>query len=241
MERLRTKFFRVEAVIFYMISGWCFWGAFYLQFNTATFSPWLFVLATILYVVGAWCVSVAVFGLTFYREKVLALLFFIMLMYFFFVLTEIFRQLWHFLAFTTARGSAWILHLFWDTAQFSINRADPTLAVEGFQVIIGTACSGIESLSFFMGLFIMLMVYEGDTFHKGRAAVVFVFGLAGTYVLNIVRISLIMIVGIFYPDFSVGLFHSQAGWVLFSVFILAMLFGCYKWMKIPLPKKKIGA
>ncbi len=238
LERLRTPMLRMEAFVFYGIAAVAFGSAFYLQYFTATFSPWLFALATFLYVGGAWCVSVAVFGLAFYREKVLALLFFTFLMYFFFAIYEILRQLWHFLAYTTAGGSAWLLHLFWDTAQvdFGNVQQNPVLSVEGFSVIIWPACSGIESLSLFIGLFVMLMVYEGDTFHKGKAAVIFILGLIGTYVMNIIRVSLIMVIGIYYPDFSVGVFHSQIGWILFSLFVLALLFLCYRWMKISTPE-----
>ena len=233
LVRLKTPLLRPQAFIFYTLALIMFSIAFYLQFHTAQFSSWLFAIATILYLCGAWCISVALFNLAFYKERITSLFFFTILMYFFFIITEILRQLWHTLSLTTGKGSAFLLSLFFKNINLTIQSADPTLKLNNFSVIIGPACSGVESLSLFIGLFVMLLVYEGENINKYRAVIIFLLGLLGTYLLNIIRVSLIMIVGSKYPNFGIGLFHSQIGWILFSIFILILLYLSYSWMKNP--------
>ena len=118
-----------------------------------------------------------------------------------------------------------------DKAYLMLGEGDPTLGVGSFKVIIGPACSGIESLTLFLGLFMLLMVYEQSNLNLRRAGIVLLVGLIGTYVLNVIRIAAILLIGIKNPTFAVGLFHSQAGWMLFSLFVLGLLYFGYGWMK----------
>ncbi len=226
-----------ESILFSLLAIVLFTAAYQASYTQSTFSATLFALSTILYLTAAWSTSVAFFSLQFYKEKYISLFFFTILVYFFFIITEILRQLWHTLSITTATVSTHFLALFYQNVSFTQTTGDPTLTVNAFQVIIGPACSGIESLSLFIGLFLMLIVYEGENINKKKATLIFFLGLIGTYMLNIIRVSLIMVVGQTHPKFAVGLFHSQVGWILFSTFIIILLFSCYKWMKIKKTKK----
>ncbi len=226
-----------ESLLFLLISITLFIGAYFASYTQSTFSPALFALSTILYISASWSLSVALFSLQFYKEKYMNLFFFTLLVYFFFMTTEILRQLWQNLSITTAQLSTLLLSRLYDNVSFIQTTSDPTLTVNTFRVIIGPACSGMESLSLFIGLFLMLIVYEGENINKKKAIIIFTLGLIGTYILNIIRVSLIMIVGQTHPQFAVGLFHSQIGWILFSLFILLLLFTSYKWMRINTKKQ----
>jgi hypothetical protein len=107
----------------------------------------------------------------------------------------------------------------------------PYIALGNFAVMIGPACSGIESLFMFVGLFILLVVYEQKRLDFRKSAFVFFLGLIGTYILNIIRVTLLMVIGQKHPDFALGMFHSNAAWILFSVYVLVLMFCCYDWMK----------
>jgi len=39
-----------------------------------------------------------------------------------------------------------------------------------------------------------------------------------------------MMVGLRWPDFAMGQFHSHSGWVMFATFVLALYWITQKWM-----------
>ena len=124
-----------------------------------------------------------------------------------------------------------LLSIFSSSASLNLSLSNPTLALGNFSVIIGSPCSGIESMSMFMGLFLLLIVYDQNQLNFRRAGIIFVLGLIGSYLLNIIRVSAVMFVGTKNSNFALGLFHSQVGWIFFSIFILFLTYFGYDWMK----------
>jgi exosortase/archaeosortase family protein len=109
--------------------------------------------------------------------------------------------------------------------------AGPTLGVENFYVSISKVCSGIDSLLFFISLFAILVITNWDSLNKMRMALLFIPGIIGTYLLNILRIYLLVLIAVkISPEFAVNFFHTNAGWVFFlGYFILFWHFG-RKWV-----------
>ena len=113
----------------------------------------------------------------------------------------------------------------------NIGKGDPSLGFQDFNVLIGEACSGVESLSMFLGLSLLFLVYEHKNLIWKRTLIVFFAGIVGTFFLNIIRVTTLIMIGAKYPELALGLFHSQAGWILFSSFMLLLIYITYGWIK----------
>ncbi|MFH1276353.1 MAG: archaeosortase/exosortase family protein [Candidatus Woesearchaeota archaeon] len=222
---------RVLSILISIISFYLYYFfRFSLAYTNQNF-PWLFVISGFFYLLGIVGLALAIFGFPLFQKTYHSLFIFSFITFFFYSITQILWQLWDFLAFNVAKSVYFLLHLFSDSAFLKLGSGDPTLGLGSFNVIIGPPCSGIESLSMFIGLFLLLVVYEQDNLQWKRTTVVFCLGLIGVYLLNILRVTLILLIGTKYPQFALGLFHSQAGWILFSIFILILLYFAYGWMK----------
>jgi exosortase/archaeosortase family protein len=208
---------------------------FHSHYNYDNF-PFLYLLSGLFYIIGILFVGFGIFGLPLFKKHTTSLLIFALFTYFFYIAT---RFLWKFALFLAKIAAIivyWILSLFSETAFLKLGY-NPTLGLADFRVIIGPPCSGIESLTMFIALFLLFIVFESEEIRPKRAAIVLIIGLVGSYALNVLRLALIMIIGTKNPDFALGMFHSNIGWILFSVFILIILFASYKWMKKP--KKRV--
>ncbi len=105
--------------------------------------------------------------------------------------------------------------------QYNLLEDGPLLSVGDFAVSIGSPCSGIESMFLFTAFFAAILALDYKRIRKGRFALFFILGFIGAYIINIVRLYLLILAGIHVsPKFAVGLFHTNAGWVLFVLYFL---------------------
>jgi len=143
------------------------------------------------------------------------------------------RASWYLLGGFVAKSVAFLLKLsFKNEVMFSINNHSIILGVRNFTASIGTPCSGIESISMFLLLFLLIFAYDYKILNKKRMFVVLIPGLIGTVLVNILRIYLLYLAGVFVsPQFAVGMFHSNIGWILFLVYFIFFWFFAYKWVK----------
>jgi len=111
-----------------------------------------------------------------------------------------------------------------------------SLRVQNFGVIIGESCSGVFSIFLFSALFALLIALDVRKIIPWRAAVLFVLAMVGLFLVNVLRVYLIVLVGALYdPALAVGLFHSYVGTVLFLLFFVAFVWYCAPWMQKPVP------
>jgi hypothetical protein len=95
----------------------------------------------------------------------------------------------------------------------------PLLDVNGFIVSIGAPCSGTESMFLFMVFSVGLYLLDRKRIIKTRFYIASIIGLVGVYFVNILRLFLLIIAGIYInPEFAVGLFHTNIGWLLFVIY-----------------------
>ena len=233
-EKFRGKMLSVsivERLIFIGAAVISFTTSFYLRYFVEVdyFSVGLFFGSTVFFLLGSFAIACTVFSFRFFTDKYRSLFILSALTYFFYIITQLLWQFWEFLAFRVAMFVKFILDPFY-IVSLTLD-VDPTLQVNGFSVIIGPPCSGIESLSMYLGLFALLIVYDHENLDLRRSAIVFVLGEVLVYLLNIVRVSLIMIIGVRNADLAVGMFHSNAGWVMFSVMMLGLIYFGYPWMR----------
>jgi exosortase/archaeosortase family protein len=173
----------------------------------------LYVLTLAVTVFGARCL------LDFIRQFKKTILIFVgggVLVYFAILSTQ---QLWPYFSIGVGKIIFTTFQIFYSHVQLIQNPTGPILTVGGFSAGIGAPCSGIDSLLMFSGLFILIFVLDYKRLNKKIMIVMFPIGLAGTYIINILRIFLLFLIGVYIsPSFAVGLFHQNIGWILFIAY-----------------------
>ncbi|MEA3201758.1 MAG: hypothetical protein QOE90_3186 [Thermoplasmata archaeon] len=87
---------------------------------------------------------------------------------------------------------------------------------------VGVACSGVQAMALFAGLVGVLLAVERPPFWKGL--VWCVVGLAGVYVVNVLRLVSISLVGARWGIHALEVFHQNAGWVFFLAWTAIFVF-----------------
>jgi len=147
-----------------------------------------------------------------------------------FVLIVVIRNSWHFFSTTLTKCSAGILSWIYPDVYYTLE-GDPQLYVQGFTAAIGAPCSGIDSLSMFIGLFILMIFLDWRYINKNRIPAFFMIGLVGMFFMSILRIFLLFYVGTFNPGLAMSLFHTNLGWVFFIAYFMIFLWFIYPWMR----------
>ena len=102
--------------------------------------------------------------------------------------------------------------------------AEMVIGADGFIVAVGWQCSGVEGF-FLIGLFLLL--YFALFRHELRFPWIWLLlpiGILLSWALNTVRIVVLIWIGAHVsPDLAVNGFHSHAGWLLFSVLSLSLI------------------
>lgn len=229
----RHKSGAVHVLIFSALAALSFAAYFYVRYVhhmvNANHAVYLLVSGA-LYLAGAVFVALAVFGPEAIAKTHKHIFIFFIVSYFFFMLTESLQRIGKISAYGVGKVTHYILGVFSSQTYFAVEEGYPVLGLDGFKAAIGPPCSGIESISLFVGLFILFSVYERRMNWK-RAAVIFGAGLAGVYLLNIIRVSALIAIGAAYPSVAVETFHSQAGWMLFTAFVLLLVSLSYRWIR----------
>lgn len=102
-----------------------------------------------------------------------------------------------------------------------------TLLAGTFAVRVEQACSGLDSIFLFTTLYLLIFLVEWHRFHKLRAFLLYFPALAGMFAVNIVRVYILILVGIYIsPKLALQLFHTYLGMVLFIVYFYFFLKIC---------------
>jgi exosortase/archaeosortase family protein len=204
---------------------------------TSNLAPLCFVL----YFIAA---ALAVFGLRFFKAfiKPFGAAFIITYSFFAAIIlgTILMREYWG-VSITgfTAKLSQLLLGTL-GTAIVSISESgSPVLRYGDFSARIDPFCSGIESLVLFTGFAILVAAYDRDIINWKRALPVYLIGLVGIYFVNVLRISVLMLVGTKSPSLAAGLFHNNLGWILFVVYTLAVIALFYPYITKRKSQKKL--
>lgn len=106
-----------------------------------------------------------------------------------------------------------------------VNLDVQTIGIVDFYVEVAETCSGIEGLALttaFMAIYALMM--KEDLRMKRFWLLVWPAALLLSFILNIVRISVLILIGAFVsPELAVNGFHSFAGWLSFTLLALLIL------------------
>ena len=92
-------------------------------------------------------------------------------------------------------------------------------------------CSGFSALAMFDTLVALVAVLDWNELNHKRLLIAYFAGAFAIVVANVVRVSLLVIVGnVIAPRYAMGRFHVNAGWVFFALVYLLILAISYRWM-----------
>jgi exosortase/archaeosortase family protein len=129
------------------------------------------------------------------------------------------QSLWPYFSYGVSTILYNLFKLIYSDVHIVYQPTGPILAINQFSAAIGAPCSGIDSLMMFTGLFIFLFILDYPKLNKKAMLLALPIGLIGTYFLNILRIFLLFITGVYTsPKFAIGLFHQNIGWILFIIY-----------------------
>mgnify|MGYP006282712083 CR=1 FL=1 len=181
-------------------------------------------------VLAAAFIALGVFNLfafrKFYREITLS----VVISFCFFSFAMFLRSSWGIFSSVVGKAVMFLFSITLSNPVLTFN--DFTLSVNGFSASIGPPCSGIESIAMFTSIFMLLVLYDFQTVKKKLIAPFLILGLVGMYLMTIIRIYLLFFVGRTNPELAMSLFHTNLGWILFVVYMLAFLYFAYPKMLV---------
>jgi exosortase/archaeosortase family protein len=112
-----------------------------------------------------------------------------------------------------------------------LNHPIPTISGPQLALQIIFWCSGYSALALFDTLLALIAFLDWNELNHKRLLVAYVAGSFAMLVANIVRISLLVMLGnLIAPKYATGRFHVNAGWVFFAGVYLVILSISYRWM-----------
>jgi exosortase/archaeosortase family protein len=144
-----------------------------------------------------------------------------------YALLMLFQSQWLLFSGSVAWLMARMLGPFYDVLYyFKSPSGTPVIQIGSFAASIAAPCSGIDSLFLFVAFFAALYALDHKRIRTIPYAIAFIGGAIGVFFVNVVRLVLLVIVGVHIsPKFAVGMFHTNAGWLLFVVYFL-----CYYYL-----------
>lgn len=182
------------------------------------------------YFLGGAFLALALFGMPFLTKFIKQLTASFLITIIFFIFTFFLTSNWIFLSKFIAENVHYFLRISHSNTALFYTTMAPSLRINEFSVVIGKACSGIESISLLISLAILWLVYDFKKINIYRFALLFPFALIGMIAVNILRIYLLMLLGNHYPNLALSLFHTNAGWIMFAAYLLAISYYSYPYI-----------
>jgi exosortase/archaeosortase family protein len=133
---------------------------------------------------------------------------------------SLFEKAWPFFSGNVSKILYFMLDKFYAVDMF-LDNSVPVIMINDFAVSIGSPCSGIDSMLLFTAFFAGIFALDYNKLKKLNFTIFFIIGFLGVILVNILRLFLLIVIGVeFSPEFAVGMFHTNAGWILFIIYFL---------------------
>jgi len=213
-----------------LATGWYFLGKYINNVFTNERVWWLLIASHILFLSIFIVLIIAIFGMPFikdfirkFKKEIIYIILCTLVAYV--AMTYVWKA-WTFFSDIVTTAVYNMLKLTFTDVTMRIPRF---LSLNGFGVNIAEACSGLYSMFLFLCANIMILALEWNNIKKLKGVLMLIPGLIGIFMVNILRIYLLMIVGAFVSQsFGIGLFHSYIGSLLFLVYTLIYIYIFYK-------------
>jgi exosortase/archaeosortase family protein len=143
-----------------------------------------------------------------------------------------FQKLWVYFSYAVSKIVYFLLSLTFNST-LTFDGTLPYLGIiNNFVVGIGKPCSGIDSMLMFIFLYVFITGYDWKVLNKKKLAIMFIPGIISVFLLNVIRIYLLITIGAFVSQgFAIGFFHTNASMILFLGYFILFWGLLYKWMK----------
>jgi exosortase E/protease (VPEID-CTERM system) len=136
---------------------------------------------------------------------------------------SMFQRLWQPASYLTLHLTEIFLSLF--VSGVIVNPATMTIGTQRFHVEIAPACSGLEGVGLVLVVAILWLLVFRRECKFPRSLVLIPCGITLIFLFNSVRIAALILIGnAGAPRIAVGGFHSQAGWIAFSIVCMGFCF-----------------
>jgi len=116
-----------------------------------------------------------------------------------------------------------LLKQIYPTTKLIIEGNNIGLFIDTFRVGLGEACSGTMLILLFIVLYGAICCVRPAKINRKRGVALLLLGSMGAFLLNVIRVFLLMVIGTKNPEFAMGLFHTNATWILFVGYFLFYL------------------
>lgn len=116
-----------------------------------------------------------------------------------------------------------LLKQLYPSTQLIIEGNNVGLFIDTFRVGLGEACSGVMLILLFVVLYGAVCFIRPTAINQKQGILFLLLGTIGAFLLNVIRVFLLMVIGTRNPDFAMGLFHTNATWILFVGYFLIYL------------------
>jgi exosortase E/protease (VPEID-CTERM system) len=128
---------------------------------------------------------------------------------------------------TISSGTFHLVASITETLGYTLTINDPVkkwIGTEEFLIAVAPQCSGVEGIALvtlFVTIFLALFRSE---LRFPRAFLLYPAGIAVSMILNVVRITVLLIIGLEgNAELAIGGFHSHAGWMMFTLIALGVV------------------
>lgn len=177
--------------------------------------------------------GLAIFGTRLIKKFSKSIIIAFALAYAVFHLSFLFRQYWRFFSTLVTLTVAFLLKLQFPDVIYDLkDPIAPRLEVSGISMSIESPCSGVESMSLFILLYVFIVVLDRKVINKKRAVIAFFPGFLGMLLVDSLRIYSLYIMAILVSrEFAIHQFHTNIGWVLFLCYFALFWAVSYNWLK----------
>ena len=107
------------------------------------------------------------------------------------------------------------------------------------QITVAQACSGAETSLLFVGVFALMLLDVGRSVPRGKVLAIFLIGALGTYLVNVVRVPLIIYLAYLYGYDAIEVFtHEFGGAIFFLAFVAVFWWLSLRWLA---PGRGVGS
>ena len=155
-----------------------------------------------------------------YKELIFSTIF----AYWVYWFSEFIKTKWEFFSVIIAKSLFWLFKITGFRTFINLNADVPIIGIPGFIAGIYDVCSGTESIGLFTLAYFMLIVFHWNRIIKWKGFLMFIPGIIGIFILNILRVYVLILMGAKWSsEFAINAFHTNASMVFAIIFFIIYL------------------